>query len=65
MLISVNGVEKKVESQLIVAQLVSELKLKGRFAIEINGEIVPKSSYLKKILKENDRIEIVSAVGGG
>ncbi|MEC8147302.1 MAG: sulfur carrier protein ThiS [Pseudomonadota bacterium] len=65
MLISVNGVEKKVESELIVAQLVSELKLKGRFAIEINGEIVPKSSYLKKILKENDRIEIVSAVGGG
>jgi len=64
-LISVNGVEKKVESELIVAQLVSELKLKGRFAIEINGEIVPKSSYLKKILKENDRIEIVSAVGGG
>ncbi len=65
MLISVNGVEKKVKSELIVAQLVSELKLKGRFAIEINGEIVPKSSYLKKILKENDRIEIVSAVGGG
>lgn len=65
MLISVNGVEKKVESELIVSRLVSELKLTGRFAIEINGEIVPKSSYLKKILKENDRIEIVSAVGGG
>lgn len=65
MIVSINGVEKKIENNLLVSSLVIELNLTGKFALEINGEIVPRSGYLETILKENDRIEIVSAVGGG
>ena len=65
MIVSINGVEKKIKKNLLVSGLVIELKLTGKFALEINGEIVPRSCYLETTLKENDRIEIVSAVGGG
>ncbi|EPR8879088.1 sulfur carrier protein ThiS, partial [Campylobacter coli] len=34
-------------------------------ALELNGEIVPKSEFENLILKENDKAEIVSFVGGG
>lgn len=34
-------------------------------AVECNGEIIPKSMYKEKILKENDHLEVVSFVGGG
>lgn len=34
-------------------------------AVEINGEIVPKSEYPSRVLKEGDSVEIVSFVGGG
>ena len=63
--ISINGIDKNIENDLFVSGLITELKLTGKFAIEINGEIVPRSRYLETILKENDQIEIVSAVGGG
>ena len=63
--ISINGIDKKIENGLFVSGLITELKLTGKFAIEINGEIVPRSCYLETILQENDQIEIVSAVGGG
>ena len=65
MIVSINGVEKKIENNLLVSSLVIELNLTGKVGLEINGEIVTRSGYLETILKENDRIEIVSAVGGG
>lgn len=34
-------------------------------ALELNGEIIPKSEFENLILKENDKAEIVSFVGGG
>ncbi len=34
-------------------------------AVELNGKIVPKSSYKDVILKNEDKLEIVSFVGGG
>lgn len=37
----------------------------ARIAVEINGNIVPKSKYAYTILSENDNVEIVSFVGGG
>ncbi|MFK0426563.1 sulfur carrier protein ThiS [Campylobacter jejuni] len=33
--------------------------------LELNGEIIPKSEFENLILKENDKAEIVSFVGGG
>ena len=65
MIVSINGIDKKIGNNLFVSGLVTELNLSGKFAIEINGEIVPRSCYMETILKENDRIEIVGAIGGG
>ena len=34
-------------------------------AIEVNKVIIPKSEYAKYLLKENDIVEVINAVGGG
>ena len=34
-------------------------------AVEVNEEIVPKSTYDQTILKDGDVVEVVSFVGGG
>lgn len=34
-------------------------------AVELNGKIVPKSAYKDVMLKDEDKLEIVSFVGGG
>jgi sulfur carrier protein len=36
-----------------------------RIAMEVNEEIVPRSSYAHHIFQSGDAIEIVHAVGGG
>lgn len=36
-----------------------------RVAVERNGEIVPKTSYMDIQLKDDDTLEIVQFVGGG
>lgn len=38
---------------------------KGRFAVEVNGELIPKSQLVTTPLTENMKIEVVQAVGGG
>ena len=49
-----------------VADLLSELALTGkRVAVEMNGEIVPRSRYEASPLAAGDKLEIIAAVGGG
>jgi sulfur carrier protein len=49
-----------------VAALLEGLALSGkRVAVELNGEIVPRSRYAETPLADGDRLEIVGAVGGG
>jgi sulfur carrier protein len=49
-----------------VADLIHELDLAGkRIAVEINGDIVPRSRYAETAVAAGDRLEIVAAVGGG
>ena len=36
-----------------------------RVAVEVNGEIVPRSAHGQRMLAEGDRVEIVQALGGG
>lgn len=64
--ILVNGKSEQFEDQLTAAQLVEILGLQGkRIAMEVNQEIVPRSTYDSFQLNENDRVEIINAVGGG
>ena len=64
--IVVNGVARPLVRDGSVADLVRELALEGkRIAVELNGEIVPRSRYAQTRLSAGDRLEVVSAVGGG
>lgn len=38
---------------------------KKYYAVEVNEQIVPKSSHASFTLKEGDEVEIVAAIGGG
>ena len=62
----VNGAEVSLDG---VCTLKAFLELEGyvidRIAVEKNGEIIPKALYEIEPLTENDRLEIVSFVGGG
>ena len=38
---------------------------RGRVAVEINREIVPKANYDVTIVRAGDSVEIINFVGGG
>lgn len=66
MQIIVNGEQRDVSEGLTAAQLVEDMEIVGqRIAMEVNLEIVPRSSYAEYIFKDGDKVEIVHAVGGG
>ncbi len=64
--ITLNGESKHIPDGITAAQLVEFLELEGRrLAIEINEEIVPRSTYAACRLSPGDHVEIVHAMGGG
>ena len=63
--IFLNGVETKIEDNSLYTLLESLHILEKRLAVEINSNIIPSSNYKETQLTENDRVEIVIAVGGG
>lgn len=49
-----------------VADLLRQMNLLGRkIAVEKNGVIIPKSRHAAEPLVAGDRVEVVTAVGGG
>jgi sulfur carrier protein len=66
MQILLNGEPTALACPLTVAELLERLRLSGqRLAFELNGEVVPRSRWAETRLKDQDRAEIVRAVGGG
>ncbi len=66
MKIVINGEEREVLEGLTVIALLAEIGVqKERVAVELNLDIVPKGRFGDTILKDGDRVEIVSFVGGG
>ena len=66
MQIILNGEPFTAESPLTVAGLVQQLGLTGkRVAVEVNKEIVPKSQHGQHQLQDEDKVEVVAAIGGG
>ncbi|MFU8894956.1 MAG: sulfur carrier protein ThiS [Gammaproteobacteria bacterium] len=64
--ITLNGASRQLPEGATAADLVEQLGLAGRrYAMEINGELLPKSAHATHRLAPGDRIEIVQAVGGG
>ena len=69
MKIKVNGKEKNIELENKSALLSSTLELLGyksnTIVVEVNDLIINSTKWGDELLKEGDRLEIVSIVGGG
>lgn len=64
--ITLNGERKQFSKQMTITELIDLLDINnGKIAIEINGEIAPKSNYTNYKISHDDKIEIINAVGGG
>ena len=66
MQILVNGQAHAVPPATALPALIEQLRLgERRLAVELNGAIVPRSSWADTALRDGDRLEIVHAIGGG
>lgn len=64
--IVLNGAESFVDRGATVADLLDHLGIvSGRVAVEINLAIIDREAFGVTQLREGDRVEIVSFVGGG
>ncbi len=67
MTLKINGEVREVAAEeLTVSGLLAELGIAAAgIAVELNGEIVPRSRHAETELCEGDVLEIVRMVGGG
>lgn len=66
MRIVLNGTDTTLDRPCTVAELLADRRLADRpAAVEVNGDVVPKSRHGEHLLRDGDRIEIVTLVGGG
>ena len=64
-MIYING-EKIEKEEIKLSSYLEENKINPqRIAVELNGEILPKSKYGDTVLKDGDIVEIVNFVVGG
>lgn len=64
--VHINGKPVALAPAATVVDVLALMQSTGRrVAVELNGEIVPKSAHAATVLKPGDRLEIVMAVGGG
>jgi sulfur carrier protein len=65
-MITVNGKQIRLTSEMSVADYLEQNNYQiNRIAVEMNEEILPKYSYSETMLKDGDRLEVVTFVGGG
>jgi sulfur carrier protein len=66
MQIYVNGAAHEVADAISMSDLLARLDLgTKRIAVEVNRELVPRSTFPAYRLADQDRVEIIHAVGGG
>lgn len=66
MKILLNGTPRELPAPLsVLALLQAEHLAERRVAVEVNGEIVPRSRHAEQRLNDGDVVEIVHALGGG
>lgn len=66
MRVTLNGQEKTVPDKATVAELLRLREVEPiRVAVEINEDIVPRRFFDSRVIREGDRIEIATFVGGG
>ena len=66
MKIILNGEEKSFPKNLNVKSLVENLGYSGQaLAVAVNRQVVPRAFWQDRVLQEQDKVEIVRAIGGG
>jgi len=66
MTIQLNGREVVLGDGISLQELIKNLKLNPQnIVIELNEELIRKDDWANIRIKENNRIEIISFVGGG
>jgi sulfur carrier protein len=64
--ITVNDEVRDVAAGTTIADLLEELGMRPKFvAVERNLELVPRARHAECELAENDKLEVVTLVGGG
>ncbi len=64
--IHVNGEARTWRSGATVAELLQDLDIRTeRVAVELNLEILDRAVFDQRLLKDGDRVEILSFIGGG
>ncbi len=66
MTIQVNGESRGIGDGHTVAALLRDLDIRAdRVAVELNLEILDRKDFETRGLREGDRVEILSFIGGG
>ena len=64
--IHVNGEARTCRSGATVSDLLTELDIKTeRVAVDLNLEILDRAAFGQRQIKDGDRVEIMSFIGGG
>jgi sulfur carrier protein len=64
--IELNGAPHKVPPQQTLDQLIEALALHGQaLALAVNRSVVPRQQWRERVLQEQDKVDIVRAIGGG
>ena len=65
MTLTINGERREVSDGLTVSALVTQLGVRGRVAVELNGEVLRQAQHPEIALRDGDTLEVVTFVGGG
>jgi len=65
MTLTVNGERREFPDGLTVAGVVAHLGVRGRVAVELNGEVLRQAQHPDVQLRDGDTLEVVTFVGGG
>ena len=68
MTVTVNGAPRRFDPGATIADALAAIGRAGDgrgVAVAVNGEVVPRSEWPATRLGEGDRVEVLSAVGGG
>tara|TARA_B100000035_G_scaffold262703_1_gene234170 strand:+ start:1562 stop:1762 length:201 start_codon:yes stop_codon:yes gene_type:complete len=64
--IILNNTINEVRENITIDELLVLNNIRSKYiAVEINMKIIPKSQYKEFKLCEDDKVEIITAIGGG
>ena len=64
-MVTINGTAVDTAGKTVEEYLSQTNYNRTRIAVEINGDIIPKSQYAATVFQDGDTVEIVGCVGGG